>query len=161
MAVQRAPFLSPGTRINPSPELAAVFEAMLTFMGADYSAANASVSKDGQATTSSMTATDANFSQNQFTYTQRIYGNRVQVTPAGATALAGATVQFAATVVGPDGVTVPGAAIVWSLHPGAIGTIDQSGLYTAPATIPVTTVDTVRATAGESWTTVTVSMQPT
>lgn len=160
MAAQHAPILGPGPRINSSPELTAVFEAMLAFMGAAYSSAHCSVSKDGQATNSSMNARDANYPNNEYTYTERIYGSRVSVAPAGATAAAGATVQFTATVLNPDGTPVaPAPTVTWSLHPGATGTIDQNGLYAAPGTIPAASMDTIRAAAGESWTTVTVSLQ--
>jgi hypothetical protein len=51
----------------------------------------------------------------------------VQVAPASATVFQGATMQFSATVTGQTN-----QAVTWSIGQGGLGTIDSTGLYTAP-----------------------------
>jgi hypothetical protein len=51
----------------------------------------------------------------------------VAVTPADATVFQGATMQFQATVQGQSN-----QAVTWSISQGGLGTIDSTGLYTAP-----------------------------
>ncbi|MBX3028386.1 DUF1800 family protein [bacterium] len=69
----------------------------------------------------------------------------VSVAPASVTVLAGATQQFQATVSGSAN-----QAVTWSVSAigggeAAVGTIDASGLYTAPTTVPAGGSVTVRA----------------
>jgi uncharacterized protein (TIGR03437 family) len=65
----------------------------------------------------------------------------VSISPTSASLTAGGTQQFTATVS--NGST---NAVTWKLSPQT-GTIDSSGLYTAPALVSVTTKVTVTATA--------------
>lgn len=72
-------------------------------------------------------------------------GVGVSVTPPTATVAVGQTRAFVATVVG-----ATNTAVVWSIDEGATrGTIDASGLYTAPAQLPAPPTATVRATSVE------------
>lgn len=72
----------------------------------------------------------------------------VEISPAGGTTVnAGATQAFTATVTG-----ITNQNVTWSLQSGAppqavVGTIDQTGLFTAPATVAVTSYDNVTATS--------------
>jgi len=63
----------------------------------------------------------------------------ISVAPATATLNAGQTQQFTATVTGSSN-----TAVTWSISPN-VGTINSTGLYTAPSTI--TTQQTVTVTA--------------
>ena len=54
----------------------------------------------------------------------------LSVSPANVTLYAGQTKQFAATVT-----NTGNTAVSWSISPSGVGTINSSGLYTAPATI--------------------------
>ncbi len=66
----------------------------------------------------------------------------VTISPTTATLTAGQQQQFTANVANAASNTV-----VWTITPATSGTIDQSGLYTAPATITVASKVTVTATA--------------
>jgi RHS repeat-associated protein len=66
----------------------------------------------------------------------------IGVSPAAATINStGQTQQFTATVL-----NTPNAAVTWTISPAGVGTIDATGLYTAPATLP-TAPQTVTITA--------------
>ncbi|MCX6630207.1 MAG: hypothetical protein NTW28_21525, partial [Candidatus Solibacter sp.] len=65
----------------------------------------------------------------------------VTVTPTAVTLAPGQAQQFGATVA-----NAASNAVIWSITP-ATGSIDQTGVYTAPATITVTAKVTVTATA--------------
>jgi hypothetical protein len=72
-------------------------------------------------------------------------GVGVSVSPPTATVAVGQTRTFVATVVG-----ATNTAVVWSVDEGAArGTINASGLYTAPAQLPTPPTATVRATSVE------------
>ena len=66
----------------------------------------------------------------------------VAVSPTSATLNAGQTQQFSATISN-TGNTVAN----WTISPSGLGTIDQTGLYTAPATISTQQTVTVTATS--------------
>lgn len=66
----------------------------------------------------------------------------VSVTPPSAILYSGGTVQFAASVIGASN-----AAVTWTTIPAGMGTIDATGLYTAPATITAQQTVTVTATS--------------
>lgn len=73
----------------------------------------------------------------------------VTVTPTSATVTTGSTQTFAATVTGASG------GVTWSVNGvaggnSAVGTIDQSGRYVAPAAVPSPNVVTVKATSTAS-----------
>jgi len=67
----------------------------------------------------------------------------IAISPATAILLAGQTQQFTATVT-----NSPNTSANWSIAPAGIGSIDGSGLYTAPATIATPQTVTVTATSG-------------
>ena len=65
----------------------------------------------------------------------------VSISPSSATLLAGSVQQFIATVN-----NATSNAVIWSISP-QVGTIDQTGLYTAPAIITASSKVTVTATS--------------
>ena len=71
----------------------------------------------------------------------------VSVSPASATLYGGQTQQFTATVV-----NTTNTAVTWTISPTGTGTIDSSGLYTAPTTISTQQTVTVTATSQASTT---------
>jgi len=66
----------------------------------------------------------------------------VSVAPTTATLSTSQTQQFTATVV-----NASNTAVTWSISPSGIGSIDNTGLYTAPASISATQTVTVTATS--------------
>ena len=66
----------------------------------------------------------------------------VGVSPSAATISAGQTQQFSATIAGSAS-----TAVVWSLNPSGVGTINSTGLYSAPATSAAPQTVTVTATS--------------
>ena len=149
---------------RPTPfdinKVQAVFDALDAYMaGTSWSSSNASVYLDGSGTTHSMSSQDAG--GNNFTYSERMAGLRVSVQPPSASLGPGQTQQFTATATNPDGTPATGA-FTWTLGQGALGTVDATGLYTAPATIATATVVSVTATVapGTSWASASVSLNP-
>ena len=69
-------------------------------------------------------------------------GVSVSVTPTSATLYGGQTQQFSATVT-----NASSTGVNWSISPAGTGTINSSGLYTAPATISTQQTVTVKATS--------------
>jgi hypothetical protein len=69
-------------------------------------------------------------------------GVTVSVTPTAATLYGGQTQQFSATVT-----NASSTGVNWSISPAGTGTINSSGLYTAPATISTQQTVTVTATS--------------
>ncbi len=74
----------------------------------------------------------------------------VQISPATAFVYAGQTQAFS-VLIGGNPVSTPGST-VWSLVPGSVGTVDQNGVYTAPALIAsqqsATVLGTVQTDSG-------------
>jgi len=140
------------------PQLQAIFDAMLAYMSDTYPTLNAFASFDANGTNVGVNVTD--YSGNRWSYTEFIQGIRVTVEPMGTVLGPGGTQQFNATATNPDGSAVAGAAFVWTMQPGALGTISATGLYTAPATVAANGFDTIRCqhSGGVSWTTMTVSL---
>jgi len=66
----------------------------------------------------------------------------VTVSPTSATVSAGQTQQFTATVT-----NATNTAVTWSLSPAGSGTIDSTGLYTAPSSVTSAAKVTVTATS--------------
>lgn len=150
--------------LRPSPRaidpgLQAIFDAMLAYMGDTYQSLNAQASVDANGKNLAVNVLD--FAGGRWGYTEFIAGVRVAVTPTGIALGPGGTQQFTATATNPDGSAVAGAAFAWSMQSG-IGSVSATGLYTAPATIPQNTGDTLRVAlvGGTSWTTVTISLHP-
>jgi len=80
------------------------------------------------------------------------------VSPAAVTLDIGCIQQFTATCYDADGTLIPGAAVVWTVTDGAVGRIDDDGLFTAigeGTTTVAATLDGVTGTA-----TVTVRSPP-
>src|SRR5208282_5881464 len=69
----------------------------------------------------------------------------VSVSPATATLHGGQTQQFTASVT-----NTSNTAVTWTISPAGTGTINSSGLYTAPATISTQQTVTVTATSQAS-----------
>jgi RHS repeat-associated protein len=69
----------------------------------------------------------------------------VSVSPATSTLYAGQTQQFTATVTNNSN-----TAVTWSLSPSSVGSINASGLYTAPVTISTQQTLTITATSQAS-----------
>lgn len=137
----------------------AVFDALDAFMaGTEYTNSNATVTVDGGGLTHTINASDK--AGNSVTYTERTAGKRVAITPGTATLTAGGTQQFTASATDETGAAIAGATFVWSMFAGALGTVDATGLYTAPATLAANGMDSVTATlTGEqAWASVTVAL---
>jgi RHS repeat-associated protein len=66
----------------------------------------------------------------------------VTVTPTSATLNSGQTQQFTATVT-----NTSNTAVTWTIVPAGVGTIDSTGLYTAPVTISAQQTVTITATS--------------
>jgi hypothetical protein len=122
-------------------QIQALFQALLDFMGTTFASANVNGFLDAAATTMSITATDKG--GDTYTYSQRVIGPVVAITPASVSVKAGATQQFTAKVTD-NGAEIPGAAVEWSATgPGAVA---PTGLYTAPASVgPYGATDAVKA----------------
>jgi hypothetical protein len=141
---------------DPKP----VFDALDAYIaGTTYTVSNASVTMDGGGSTHTVTCQDRQ--QNSFTYSERTAGIRVSITPLTASLTAAQTQQFAATATNPDGSAVASPAFTWTLAAGALGTVDTTGLYTAPATIAAAGNDALTATltGQQAWATVYIALQ--
>jgi hypothetical protein len=140
---------------DPSP----VFDALDTYIsGTAYTSSNASATVDGSGTMHTMNCQDP--SGNSFTYTERTAGTRVSVAPLSASLGPGQTQQFTATAADASGNPIASPTFTWTVASGGLGTVDATGLYTAPATIAAGATDMVTATlAGQqAWATVTVAL---
>jgi RHS repeat-associated protein len=88
--------------------------------------------------------------------------NSVQLSPATAAVYAGQT-QAYTLVVASSPVSLPGWT-TWSIVPAGVGTIDQNGLYTAPASISsqqsVTVIGTVEIDPPSATATATITLEP-
>jgi YD repeat-containing protein len=66
----------------------------------------------------------------------------ISITPVAVSLAAGQTQQFTATVT-----NATNTAVTWSISPSGVGTINSSGLYTAPATISTLQTVTITVTS--------------
>lgn len=66
----------------------------------------------------------------------------INISPTSASLFSSQTQQFSATVVANGS-----SAVTWSVTPSGTGTVDSTGLYTAPASIPASQTVTVTATS--------------
>src|SRR5262245_7054824 len=150
--------MSPPLPRISDPKVQAVWDALLDLMGSTYINAFASGNFDGTGTTMTMNCTDAQ--NNRWSYTEFTAGIRVTISPTNVSLGPGETQQFVASATNPDGTPVAAPAITWSVINGH-GTISATGLYTAPATVPAATSETIRAaiTGGTSWTSTSVSLR--
>jgi hypothetical protein len=140
------------------PAVAAIFDAMTAFMGTTYTSCNTSIARDAMATTQTINATDVQGSN--YNVSARIAGPRVSITPLGANLGPNGTQQFTASGIDSSGNPVTDA-FTWSISP-LVGTIDQTGLYQAPAAITMNNSVTVTATltGSLSATSVMVTLHP-
>jgi hypothetical protein len=144
---------------DPQP----VFDALDAYIaGTSWMSANASVNLDGSGASHTMTCQDQK--GNSFSYTERETGIRVSVTPPSASLGPGQTQQFNAKATNPDGSVVTGATYVWALNAGALGTVDATGKYAAPATVAAAASDALTCTlqghTPSAWSTVTIALHP-
>ena len=110
-----------------------LFDELLLFMGDTYVNSNVFATIDSSGTNCGVNATDK--LGNTFTYNERITGPRISLAPAGAALGPGETQQFTATVTNSDGSAVPTPNVQWYLSDPTVGSVDATGLYTAPAVI--------------------------
>ena len=151
----------PTPKAGSLPDPMPVFDALDVYMaGTQFTSSNASITLDGSGTSHTMNSSDRQ--GNSITYTERTAGVRVSVNPVTVTLGPGATQQFQASATNPDGTAFPGATFTWSMGAGAHGSVDASGLYTAPASIqaPMTDMLTCTLTGQQSWATVSISLNP-
>jgi hypothetical protein len=145
-------------------KMQAVFDALDAYIqGTAWVSANGSSHLDGSGTTHTFNCSDQAQNVNSFTYTERIAGIRVSISPTSATLSPGQTQQFTATATNADGSAVATPSFTWTMGANALGTVDTTGLYTAPATVNASVLDTVTATLTSSpaWASVTVQLQTT
>jgi PGF-pre-PGF domain-containing protein len=81
----------------------------------------------------------------------------ITVTPASITLAVGEVQQFTATAYDPTGSEIPPVVVTWTISDGAVGTIDENGLFTARSTGSAT----ITATNGPVTGTATVTVQDT
>ncbi len=82
----------------------------------------------------------------------------ISITPSTATLSAGQTQQFTATVS-----NTSNTAVTWSVSPAGVGSISASGLYTAPASVPMQETLTIMAASqanSQATATATVTLTP-
>ncbi|WP_332449058.1 Ig-like domain-containing protein [Methanoculleus sp.] len=109
---------------------------------------------DGMTT---VTATAGNMT-GEATVTVATASSGVVVSPSTITLGAGESRQFTATVYDQDGNATPGASVAWASSDEAVGTIDETGLFTAVADGTATITVTAENETGTA--TVTVASSP-
>jgi hypothetical protein len=142
----------------PQSDIWALFQELIDLMGDRWTSANVYATVEASAIQCGVTCSD--IAGNQVTYTQRILGPRVSLSPPGANLAGGETQQFTAAVLNPDGSPIAGAGVAWKLSEGALGTVDANGLYAAPARVAGPSTEYLTATYQESgsFATATVSL---
>ena len=150
----------PTPKLVTDPAIQAVFDALDAFIaGTTSTNATSSVTQDGTGTTHTISSSGPS---SRYTYTEWSAGSRVTVQPTSASLGPGQTQQFSATAVDATGAAIATPTFTWSVATGAQGTVDATGLYTAPAAIVATVAETLTATlSGDpAWTAVTVQLHP-
>jgi hypothetical protein len=113
-------------------------------MGTQFVNANVYASIDTTATNCGINATDT--TNNTFTYTERITGARISLSPVSAVLGPGATQQFTPTVLDSGGNPAPGQ-VTYTLTDSTLGdSVTAGGLYTAPAVIAADEIQQLVAT---------------
>jgi hypothetical protein len=137
-------------------QVQAIFDAMTTLMGTTWASCTASVHSVSGGSNNTCTVSDQ--WGNSQTTTSVTAGNRIALAPFGVSLGPAGTQQFTATITDNSGNTVTDT-LTWSVQ--GTGTIDQTGLYTAPATITANSSDTITAkdTGGAS-SSITVNLHP-
>jgi hypothetical protein len=124
------------------PAVQKIFDDIVAFMGVTYNSVNTTTTMDGTGTRQYINNVAVDGSS--WNYQEFSPGVTVSVTPPNASLGPAATQQFTATAKNPDGSLVATPVYVWSALTGALGTIDSTGLYTAPATVAANSVDQLR-----------------
>lgn len=143
------------------PGIQAIFDAMFSYMQSiSVPSCNSWANHTGNGVSYGISVTASDGSQVNHTYF--LPGSKVTVTPTGGNVGPGETVQFAATATDSTGAEIAGASFTWSLQAGNPGSVDATGLYTAPAAVPYQTTALVTATLsdGTAWTQVLVTVHP-
>ena len=140
------------------PALQQIFDAMIEFMGTEYVQVNCYTNYDGTGINCGVNASDTD--GNRWSYTEYQKGGRVTITPATATLGPAGTQQFTAAAFNSDGTPADSPVFTWSVSTGALGTVDATGLYTAPATIAASSFETVTAGFGTAWSGATITLDP-
>src|SRR5262245_39606608 len=142
------------------PALHDIFQAMMAYMGTTYVGMTCTTTNLPNMMSFSATLRLPN--NDTWQYTETSTGPRISIAPPTATLGPGQTQQFTATITNADGTPATGMTPLWTVVGPGGGTINASGLYTAPATIPAATTQTITATVtgfGSS-ASITVNLQP-
>ena len=142
------------------PAVQSIFDAMVAYMAATYTGMTCTVNFDGMGTRETVNCTQPN--NDNWQYVQYTTGDKVAIAPLTASLGPAATQQFTASATDASGNPIATPSFVWTVQPGGLGTIDATGLYTAPAAIAAASTDTVKCqlTGQNSWATVTVGLHP-
>ena len=151
---------TPGFRETVDPQIKAIFDAIEAYMAThSLPSVNCSAAQSGAGISESLSATEMDGDS----YTLQFFtkGVTITITPASVSLGPAGTQQFMAAATNPDGTAVASAAFTWALTAGP-GTLDASGLYTAPATVPQATNATIKATlvGGQAWTQAILTVHP-
>ena len=150
----------PTPRETLDPQIAAIFDAMEAYMQTNsLPSINCTATQSGAGISESISATESN--GNSYTFQFFTKGIQTIISPATVSLGPGGTQQFTAIANNPDGSAVPSPTFTWMLLNGP-GTLDATGLYTAPATIPQAANATIKATltGGASWSQVIITVHP-
>jgi hypothetical protein len=142
------------------PGIQQIWTDMLTFMGTDYGTCYASITMSGNGQTQTINCTDQ--TGGNFEYREFVAGIKVTITPPTANLGPGETQQFTATATNPDGSQVANPVYTWAMISGSLGTVDATGLYTAPATIAANATSSLKCSlnGSQSYASVMVSLHP-
>ena len=142
------------------PAVLAIFTAMEAYMTANsLPSCGCTATASGAGMNESLSATQLN--GDSFTFQYFTKGTQVMITPASVSLGPGGTQQFTATATAADGSPIASPAFVWTLSSGP-GTLDASGLYTAPAVIDIAANATIKCTltGGQAWGQVILTVHP-
>jgi len=143
------------------PDEQAIFDAMFAFMNAQgVPTCNSWANQTGSGLSYGLSATGFDGSQVSHTYFQP--GSKVVITPTNASLGPGETQQMAAMATDADGNDIAGATFTWTMQAGSPGTVDATGLYTAPASIPFASSAVVTATLTDksAWSSMNIALHP-
>jgi hypothetical protein len=143
------------------PGIQAIFDAMFSYMESiQVPACNSWANLTGNGTSYGISVTASDGSQQSQTYFTP--GSKVTVMPTGGNLGPRETQQFTATATDASGAEIAGASFTWSLQAGNPGSVDATGLYTAPATIPNQTTALVTAMLSDNtaWSQVMITLHP-
>jgi hypothetical protein len=120
----------PKTGVALDPALQQILDAMTTYMAnGAYTSMTTTVTQQAAGTNQTVALADGTGAT--WNYTQFQPGPKVAISPTSAVLGAGQQQQFSATASNPDGSAIASPTFTWSVT--GQGTIDPTGLYTAPA----------------------------